>query len=97
MSKIQSKFSQLLKRIADRDAEVHEYLSEVVKAQNLSGIVMMTLFQMLAERGVLDKEEIEARVEQNKKLALDEDGNCVIPLMSLLEKTGGQTDGNGGG
>ena len=97
MTKIQSKFAKLLKDVAENNQEMREYVGEVVQAQNLSGVVVMTIFQMLIEKGVLDKAEIEARVEQNLKLALDEDGGCKIPLTSLLDKTGGQTDGDAGG
>ena len=94
--KLEAKFSKLIKDIAAREREVHEYLNEVVVAQNRSGVVLMTLFQMLIEKGLLDREEIEKRFEQNQQLALDGDGNCVIELRSLLDM-GGQTDEDGGG
>jgi hypothetical protein len=97
MTKLQSRFAKLLDSVAQSQQEVSEHLNEVTAAQNLSGVVVMTIFQMLIEKGVLDKEEIEARVEQNKQLALDEDGGCIIPLTSLLDDTGGQTDGDKGG
>jgi len=97
MAKLESKFAKLLAEITKTNQGVNEYLNEVVLAQNKSGVVMMTLFEMLIEKGVLDKDEIEARVAQNEKLALDEDGNCIIALTSLLDKTGGKTDGDKGG
>ena len=96
MSKLEAKFSALLKNISQRETEMNQYLNEVVVAQNHGGVVMMTLLQMLSEKGLLNKEEIEERIEQNQKLALDEDGNCVIALTSLLDR-GEQTNGDGAG
>lgn len=97
MSKLQAKFAKLMERVAKNNEEVSEYLGEVVQAQNMSGIVVMTLFQMLIEKGVMTKEEIEARVEKNRGVALDAEGGCQIPLTSLLDIPGGDNDEHSGG
>lgn len=74
-----------LQKAAERSEETEKYLSEVVKAQNVSGVLVMTLLQTLVEKGVVTKEEVDRRFELNKTIALSEDGDCKIALSKLLE------------
>jgi len=74
-----------LQKAAERSEETEKYLSEVVKAQNISGVLVMTLLQTLVEKGVVTKEEVDRRFELNKTIALSEDGDCKIALSKLLE------------
>lgn len=98
MAKLQAKFSKLIEAVTENEKEVHSHLNEVALAQNQSGVLMMTLLQMLIEKDFLTKEEVETRFEENKKLVLDEDGGCVKALSSLLgaSSEGGEKDVNGG-
>ena len=74
-----------------KPSEVFEYVNEVVQAQNRGGVLTMTCLQLLIEKGMLSRDEVQQRFEANMQLALDEYGGCKIPLRSLLEKgDGGQ-------
>jgi hypothetical protein len=85
-----------------KPSEVFEYVNEVVQAQNRGGVLVMTCLQLLIEKGMLSRDEVQQRFEANMQLALDEDGGCKIPLRSLLEKgdgdehTGGEATGSVG-
>lgn len=74
-----------LQNAARQSEETAQYLNEVVKAQNLTGVLVMTLLQMLMEKNMVTKNEIQRRFELNKSIALSDDGDCKIPLTKLLE------------
>lgn len=86
MTKLQAKFSKLIKAVTENEQEVHTHLNEVTTAQNRGGVLIMTLLQLLLEKEIVSKEELAERFEQNQKAVLDEDGGCKIPLSSLLDK-----------
>jgi hypothetical protein len=77
-------------------SEVFEYLNELAVAQNRCGVTVMTCLQMLIEKGLLDGDEVQARFDKNLGVTLDEEGGCVIPLRTLLNKGGGDGDDHGG-
>ena len=85
MAKLEAKFSKLIKNIAHNEQEIREYLNDVTLAQNQSGVLVMTLLQMLIDEGVFTKEAIEERFDKNKELVLDGDGGCCAPLSTLLQ------------
>ena len=74
-----------LQKAAERSEETEKYLTEVVKAQNTAGVLVMTLLQTLVEKKIVSKEEVDRRFELNKSIALSEEGDCKIPLSKLLE------------
>ena len=76
---------KILEDVAKQNQETSAYLSDVVLAQNKSGVLVMTLLQMLIEKGILTKEEVEQREAENCQLVLDDDGGCVESLGTLLE------------
>lgn len=97
MTKLQAKFSKLIETVTKNEQDVHEHLNEVTMAQNQSGVLVMSVLQLLIEKGLVSREEVEQRFEQSKELALDETGGCKIPLSSLLDGAEGeQKDDNGG-
>ena len=95
MSKLQAKFSKLIDAVTKNEREVHDHLNEITLAQNQSGVLVMTILQLLIDKGVVSREEVEKRFEQSKNIALDEDGGCQISLTSLLD--GCESGGNGDG
>jgi predicted transcriptional regulator len=74
-----------LQNAAKQSEETAQYLNEVVKAQNLTGVLVMTLLQMLLEKNMVTKAEIQRRFDLNKSIAISEDGDCKVSLSKLLE------------
>jgi len=98
MTKLQAKFSKLIEAVTKNEQDVHEHLNEVTLAQNQSGVLVMSILQLLIEKGLVSREEVEDRFEKSKELALDEDGGCKISLTSLLDGSSerGTEDEHGG-
>jgi len=86
MPKPSANIENLLKGLQERFDESFKYGNELALAQTQTGVLVMTLLQMLSERGVLDLEEVHKRLEANKALVMSPEGDCVAPLSSLLEK-----------
>lgn len=74
-----------LEKAAKQSEEVAAYVEEVVKAQNLTGVLVMTLLQTMIEKGLVTKEEVDKRFELNKSIALTEKGDCRMGLRKLLD------------
>jgi len=89
MAKLQAKFSKLIEAVSQNEREVHEHLNEIALAQNQSGVLLMSILQLLIDKGVLSREEVEQNFEKAKELTLDEDGGCKVPLSSLLPEDDG--------
>jgi hypothetical protein len=89
MAKLQAKFSKLIETISKNEREVHEHLNEIALAQNQSGVLLMSILQLLIDKGVFNREEVEKNFDKAKELTLDESGGCKVPLSTLLSEAEG--------
>jgi len=73
-----------INKLLNTQKSIGDCLDGIILAQNKSGVLTMTLLQLLMEKGLFTLEEIETRLTHNEGLALDEDGGCQIPLSQLI-------------
>lgn len=81
-----TKLANSFEGLAKQQSSTEEYMLEIASAQNKLGVLAMTLLQMLAEKDLLDADEVLQRLEKNSEDVLSKDGDCAKPLSSLLEK-----------
>jgi len=82
------KHGNALQKIAENQMILQNSMQEIILAQNKSGVLVMTLLQILIEKGIMTREEVESRVFANEEVALDKEGGCSIPLSTLLDDEG---------
>ena len=91
MTKIEE-VRKALKATQIRLAETEEYVSQMVLAQSKTAVLVMTLLQMMLEKNLFERSEVEKRLQANESLVMDEEGNCIAPMTSIIygddEKTG---------
>jgi predicted transcriptional regulator len=85
MSSNKDKIVNALQKAAKESEELADYVGEVVKAQNMTGVLVTTLLQVMIEKGMVTKEEVDRRFELNKSIALSDNGDCNMPLSKLLD------------
>jgi hypothetical protein len=77
-----------LQNAAKQSDAIAETMEEVVKAQNITGVMAMTTLQLMLEKGMVTREEIDRRFDLNKAIVLTEDGGCKVALSKLLDGIG---------
>lgn len=88
MGKPSESLVNLLTEIQKQIDESVKYGNDLAIAQTKSGVLVMTLLQLLSEKGILSLDEVHKRMEANEALVISPEGDCVAPLSSILEKGG---------
>ena len=96
MSTVKTAADRLVKTLGNVKSSLEDIRTDidaVILAQNEGGVLVMTLIQLLSEKGLLSSEDIEERFDFNKASVLNEEGECEVPLSTLLTE-GVNSDGD---
>jgi len=75
---------EVLEKMAKRQDDLHEYLNEIVAAQNELAVLVITIFQTFLVKGMVSLESFEKLFAENKSKTMNDEGECVNPVSSIL-------------